>query len=76
MSAVFLGVQCVASHERAGELAGGVFVEEALGNGEFAIKREGFGKVFTVGGEGGEPGVEVAGQFNGQTRLTMSLIAP
>ena len=37
MNAVFLGVESVARHEGAYELAGGVMVEEALGDGQFAI---------------------------------------
>ena len=37
MNAVFLGVESVARHEGAGEFDGSVMVEEALGDGQFAI---------------------------------------
>ena len=33
----FLGVEGVAGHESSGEMVGDVFVEEVLGDGQFAV---------------------------------------
>jgi len=54
----FLGVEGVAGHEGADELAGGVLVEEALGDGQLAVV---FFAAVGALGEGLAGGVETEG---------------